>query len=230
MEIKVVVCGDSFCSSHNYERNHFSQILEDKYGYLVTNLARGGTGPIAVCFQLQQAIKLSADVIVYRRVDTGRIEVPITGQPFDPELGLKNFKYPYPDETSYSSPYVGNVDAPFFSSGLGGLVPQTDPKEQQLQDRFFAISSELREAVKQYLLFMFDKNLKAETDNWAYGYWEYRALQNNIKVISFDQVGQIAYEFSKRTQHRYPTVYHTDRPTQETIAENIHQEIQQHRG
>lgn len=220
---KVIVCGDSFCSSHNYERNHFSQILEDEYGYSVINLARGGCGTVNICFQIREAIALSADTIVYSRTSPGRIEVPITGKSFDVSLGLKNFIHPFPDETTYNSPLVGGLDAPFFSDGLGSLQAESG-------NSFVDISPELRNAVKQYIMFMFDTNLKQETDNWAYEYWENQIVKAGIHLIPFAIFGKPAYEFGRKTNGQYPTCYHTDRATQDIVAKNIHLEIKRIKG
>jgi hypothetical protein len=228
MEIKkkIIVCGDSFCSAHNYERDHFSQILEDTYGYSVINLARGGTGTVSICFQLQEAIKLLPDVVVYCRTAPGRIEVPTSTQPFDLSVGLKNFAYPYPNEASYGSPYVGNANAPFFSHLISSLITQTDPTEQETQDQFVKLSPDLRKAVQMYMMFIYDENLKREIDNWVYNYWENQITVANIMLIPFSVVGKIAYEFSKKTKGQYPRCYHTDRATQEIVAKNTHEEIQ----
>ena len=226
MEIKkkIIVCGDSFCSSHNNERDHFSQLLEDEYGYLVVNLARGGIGNINICFQIQTAIRLSADCVIYRRTSSARIEIPVSDKPFDPVLGLKNFMYPCKDESTYGSPHVGGMDAPFFSYQLARLA-STDPKELALQDELVNLSSARREAVRMYMTYMYDEQLKQTTDNWAYAYWESKLSQNNVMAIDFNTVGQVAYDFVAQTNGQYPKCYHTDRTTQETIANNIHEKI-----
>jgi hypothetical protein len=228
MEIKtkIVVCGASYCSAHNYERDHFSQILEDEYGYEVINLATGGVGNIHACFQLQEAIKLGTDVIVYDRPGPYRIEIPISNQPFQPSLGLKNFRYPFKDESTYNSPYVGKPDAPFISDTIYALIPQDDPVEEELHNQFYPLSKEHREAVRSHLTFLFDHKLKEEVESWAFGYWEQVMIKNNIRAIKFSTVGKIAYDFCAATNFSYPKCYHTDRATQEIIANNIHKELQ----
>jgi hypothetical protein len=224
--MKIIVCGDSFCSSHNYERDHFSQILEDEYGYTVINLAQGGTGTVAICFQIKEAIQLQADVIVHGQTDPGRIEIPVNNKSFIPALGLQNFVYPFKDESSYNSPYVGGIDAPFFSSLLGSLTD--DPEEIELMDPYLKISREQRQAVKMYINFLYDRKFKTETDNWLYEYWQIKILQNKIISIPFlrQNFAKIAYDFANKTNHQYPKCYHTDRDTQQELAKCIYQEIQ----
>jgi hypothetical protein len=70
-KITIVVCGDSFCSASKNtnpetigSRGHFSQLLEDQYGYNVINLAHGGFGNVGIIYQIKQAVQLSPDIIV----------------------------------------------------------------------------------------------------------------------------------------------------------------------
>lgn len=222
MEVKkIVVCGDSFCAASKHNRDHFSQILEDKYGYSVINLGRGGCSNTSICFQIQQAIELSPEVVVYSRTWPGRMEVPVAGKKFDIKLGLKNFIYPNPDETSYGSPYVGDRDAALFSNGIAAFFITLTPPLRS----YVTLSDKQLEAIQMYLMFIYDENLKIETDRWAIEYWQHQLKQNNIISILLNDTGQDVYEFAKKNPC-YPTIYHTDRLTQEIAAENIHKEIQ----
>jgi hypothetical protein len=224
--MKIIVCGDSYCSSHNTERNHFSQILEDEYGYSVINLALGGAGTTGICFQVKEAIQLQADVIVHGKTFPARIEIPVNGKSFVPRLGLRNFVYPFKNESSYNSPHVGNTDASFFSAQLMSLTD--DFEHIELMDSYLKISKEQRQAIKMYINFLYDHNFRREVDEWLYEYWQMKILQNNIISIPFHtkNFAKIAYDFADKTKHQYPRCYHTDRDTQQELARHIHQEIQ----
>jgi len=221
MEItpKIVVCGDSFCSADWREKDHFSQILENQYGYSVTNLARGGASTVLICFQLQQAIALAPDIVVHSRTAAGRIEIPMPGKRFRSDLGLKNFIYANHFELSARGPYAGDLDAAIYANNVQSMVNNRDPME------FLKLSDEVKTAVQLYVTHMHDYHLKTETDGWLYEYWESKLAANHIRSIPFDTVGQEAYEFNERIP-RYPKIYHTDRATQEQVAKNIHQQIQ----
>ena len=218
---KIIVCGDSFCVADKNNRDHFSQILEDKYGYSVVNLGRGGTSNTHICFQIQQAIALAPDVVVYSQTSPGRIEVPVGYKKFDPKLGLKNFIYPNPNETSYGNPYVGNCYAALFSSTIESFFTKVSPP----YIKYVSLPNDQQEAIRMYLTFIYDENLKAETDRWAIEYWQQQLKQNNIVSMLFNDTCQLAYEFWNKNPD-YPALYHTDRATQEIAAENIHTEIQ----
>jgi hypothetical protein len=222
MEIKVIVCGDSFCSASKHDKLHFSQILQNLYGYSVTNLARGGASAVNIAYQIQTAIKLSADVIIHGRTLFSRIDVPLRPKEFNPVNGLKNFVYSNSDELSYGSSHVGNVDSPIYSNNFGSLLPVALFKEKK---QIIDIPSQIKSAVQHYVEFLHDENLASEIDNWIYEYWEDNIIKKNILSLRFDKVGQEAYNFYKKKPH-YPAIYHTDSTTQQAIAHNIHDEIQ----
>ena len=224
---KIIVCGDSFCAAHNHERDHFSQILEDQHGYKVVNFARGGTDNTSICFQLQQAIGFGADIIICATTDSGRMTVPLTGNSFNQEIPpLKNFAYPYPDEDTYGKPYVGGVDANFVSMPSFNLIPHTDPKEQEIQDRHIKLPEELKQAVKIYLTHLHDSTLKRITDHWMLDYWKNQVQERGIQLILFKDadVGGPAIDFGFANP-TYPKVYHTDRATQLLVVNNILKKI-----
>jgi|TARA_B110000211_G_C13852473_1_gene452826 hypothetical protein len=223
---KIVVCGDSFCASDIHDRDHFSQILEDDYGYKVINFARGGTDNIHICFQIKEAIAYEADIIIYSRTDSARMTVPLNGEAFDTTGNtLHNFAYPYPLESTFGKPYVGGVDAPFLSMTFHNLLPQTDPTVQFLHEQHVKVSDEIKEAVKMYVTFLHDQQLKHITEQWMYSYWNNEVIKNNIQLLIFnDGVGIPAYKFGLANQD-YPKVYHTDRDTQLKVVDNILEKI-----
>jgi hypothetical protein len=230
MEVKkIVVCGDSFCTAHNNpvtnEQHHFSQILEDTYGYEVINLAHGGVSTAGICFQVQTALndnELMPDVIIHGCTDPGRIEVPLSDMMFDPKMGLQNFAYPFKLQSGYNSRYTGSPDAPFFSGQLSELASSATV----LSD-LPVLSNTRKQAVRMYINFLYDANLKSTIDNWLYEYWSMKILQKNIILIPFKpgSVADIAYDFSYRTNGKYPRVYHTDHATQQELARLIHSNI-----
>jgi hypothetical protein len=219
--MEVIVCGDSFCSASKHHRNHFSQILEDNYGYSVINLARGGASAINIGYQIQQAIELKPDVVIYSRAKFPRLDIPVNNKTFNPALGLKNFVYANPSEVSHYSPYVGDNNASIFSNNYGSLFP--DPLYNE--KLFLKVSDEQRLATKQFSLHLYDENLSIEVDKWIYEYWEFKLAQNNIKYILFNDIGQEALTFSQNKSN-YPEIYHTDPATQQIVAKNAHGTIQ----
>lgn len=211
---KIVVCGDSFCSAMANERNHFSQVLEDHFGFKVVNLARGGMSNVGICFQIKEALTLEPDVIVYDTTKSSRIEL-IMHDNYDPRLGLKNFIYSYPDESTYGSPHVGNESAAIFSTVENHLKEQRGVKITQAHI----------DAVKLYHTFLFNEKLKDETDSWMFSHWHRTMLDRGVLPIPLlldSYPGKRLFEYRPMTMK----VYHTDVATQKTVAEEINQIIQ----
>lgn len=216
--MKIVVCGDSFCSSSVIpvkdigDRAHFSQILEDQYGHEVINLAHGAMSNVGIWFQIREAIELQPQAIVYNQTWSARIELMMNKQNFNLDNGLKNFIYFDPNHTSTGTEHVGDIKRGNILSTVW----------QGLKDHpFVNISDEQIQAVDLYLKHMYHDGLATEVDSWMFEYWRDQIIKNNIIPIKFndDNVGKIAYEFSGRNQIDSP--FHTDRATQEIIACNI---------
>ena len=58
-------------------RGHFSQILEDQYGYKVLHFAHGGWSNAGILFQIQEAVKHQPDVIVYNKTWASRVTIKL---------------------------------------------------------------------------------------------------------------------------------------------------------
>ncbi len=226
--MKIVVCGDSFCASAlktiaiTGDRAHFSQILEDQYGYEVINLAHGGMSNTAIWFQIDQAIKLEPNVIVYGKTWSSRIELYLKDKLYNQNSPLKNFIYYDPCYSSYHSPYVGKFTD---EENNGGMAVST--VWQNIENSpFFDLTDEQIKAIKLYLKYMYNDSICTQRDQWVFEYWHNQIQTVGILPLCFKDadIGQPAYDFS--AAHRdYDSPFHTDRATQEIIAANIHRKI-----
>ncbi len=226
--MKIVVCGDSFCASSvvahpsTGDRAHFSQILEDRYGHEVTNLAHGGMSNTAIWFQIEQAIKLKPDVIVYNKTWSSRIDLYTRDAYFNENNSLKNFIYYDPCFSSSHTPYVGSFDDDGKEGSMvisaGWLNIENSP--------FYKLSKEQITAVNLYLKYLYNDSLCTKKDQWMFEYWEMQCQQHGIKTIYFNDknIGGPAYEFSEKNRE-YDSPFHTDRATQETVAQNIQTQL-----
>jgi hypothetical protein len=222
--MKIIVCGDSFCSADTTaNRWHFSQLLHDQYGYNVTNLARGGMSNTGICVQIKQAIQLAPNAIIYNMADPSRVDIPL-GE-YRPQWLLKNFIYASPDDSSTGSSYAGGPDAAIFSTVYQLLE----------QNKQVTISTDKIQAVKYYHAYLFDWQLKYETDTWMLEHWKQQAVDQNILTVPLGsphdlplcELSKPAYDFVKNNP-AYPALYHTDLATQQQVADNIHNYLQKH--
>lgn len=221
-KIIIAVCGDSFCAGSDMDlkfvgrRAHFSQILQDQYGYKVLPFGHGAFGNTAIFFQIQEAIKQGAHVVVYNQTWHHRIAIRLhepNNSHFQPERGLKNFVY-WDQQPSSDQPWAGNLDSPILNRVHDGI------------ETFPGITPAKVLAIKQYLTEIFDYDLQKTLDGWLFDYWQHRMKQAGILPLYFnDGVGKVAYEFSGNNRD-YDTPFHTDLATQQTVAANIHTEVQ----
>lgn len=217
MATKIAVCGDSFCSASNVNRDHFSQILEDDYGYHVANFARGGMSMIGVGFQIQHAIDTDYDLIIFARPYGHRMDIPNLGYKFDLSHGLKNFAYVNRQESTYGRPDVGDQHAAVITDVVPNLVPDADPIY-----RNNLITQDQRLAVKHFLLYLSIPELHDIVDEWLEDYWEMRIAASGKLCLPFrrNNWAKPAYDFAENTDG-HPNLFHTDRATQETLAKYI---------
>lgn len=220
-KITVAVCGDSFCSAAINDlklvgqRAHFSQQLEDRYGYKVMHYAHGGFSNISICFQIDDAVRRKPDVIVYTTTWTSRIELVLRDN-FNAASGMNNFFYYDPHAASTQEPWAGDANSNILSTVWQCI--DSSPR--------FKISKEQKTAVDLYLKHLFNSNMEQTVHDWLFDYWHNRIIQAGILPIRFkdEDIGKIAYDFS--ADHRdYDTPFHTDRATQTVIADNIHRKI-----
>lgn len=222
--MKIVVCGDSFCSADSSdERWHFSQLLADQFGFDVINLARGGMSNLGICFQIKQAITLNPDVVIYNMADPSRVDI-VMHDNYYTSLGLKNFIYHSQEDSSYGSEYVGDHNSAIFSTVFQELETLST----------FKVPAEKIRAVKHYHSHLFNWQLKYDTDRWMLDYWRIQLKTSNIKSIFLGcptdlnpiPAGRIIYKFvQENPEYITKKLYHTDQATQQTVADLIAKEI-----
>jgi hypothetical protein len=219
--MKLIVCGDSFMSADTFLPNtHFSEILKT-YGYNVTNLARGGISNTGIAFQLEKALTLKPDAIVFSSTSSERIDLVI--KDFDSSKGLKNFIYPYVCDSSTGSEHVGGLDAAILSDVIVAFLTSRPDLPIELQN---VVDSDF---IKQYISLFHDANFKKILDTWLIGYWKYKLTENQIPFVHLyndGPVGQHMYCYVRQN----PTlvnqcVYHTDQHTQKLMAEELNVEL-----
>jgi len=218
-KITIAVCGESHCAASTVDlketglRGHFSQILEDQYGYKSLHFAHGGFSNTGILFQIQEAVKHQPNVIVYHKTWASRITIKLK-EGFVPDKGLKNFVYFNPHVSSTHEPWTGNQESCILSTVVQGLENHSTVSHAKLQ------------ATKQYLTEIFDYDMQQVLDQWLFEYWHNKIAQAGILPLYFgdEDVGKVACDFS-RENTTFDCPFHTDRATQEQVAANIHRKI-----
>jgi len=211
----VIVCGDSYCSADmSANRQHFSQILTDSYGFKVVNYAQPGCSQIAISFQIKKAIEQRPNVIIYNRTFPDRVEVPIKS---------KSKFYNRLDDFLYHDAAMENFSNMYNKDSSMASIPLTN---LDVLDKTH-VDNDTITALQMYTTNLFNWHLKFEIDAWIFDYWSNRIQNNNIVGISLapeTEIGTTLYEFTKNNRD-YPTVYHTDSATQQKVADMINKRI-----
>lgn len=223
----VIVCGDSFCcaSTHDLKmvglRAHFSQILEDRWNYRVLNLAHGGVSNTCILWQIREAVQLKPKAIVYNRTFEGRVDIMLNER-FSRTRGLRNWGYWEKHMTSYDTPYVGRMGEKGQSPSVLSSVYQGLAENQQIH-----LTDQQLAAVDSWVIHFFNWAMHKEMNNWHFAYWHDRMVKTGIQPLPFrhDRVGRAAWDFAEKNTD-YDSPFHTDRATQEQIAENVHAFLQ----
>jgi len=235
MKYDIIVCGDSRSSApmngnpNTGERDHYSQILQDQYGYKVLNLARGGMSNLGICFQMREAINISSRYVIYHSTWSSRVNLIIDPK-FSVEFGLKNFIYPYTmDESTYCE-YVGHnkdfvtdrgVGTPHNQAGIFSTVWQELDKNATVK-----ISKDQVNAIDGYLKHLYHDGLQEEVDSWMFQHWHQQILNAGMTPIELTKTNFAAPMFNfYETGKSVDSPYHTDAATQELMAQRINQII-----
>lgn len=213
----IVVCGDSFLAASQYDRYHFSDILQDRYGYSVVNLARGGVSMVCIGMQLKTAIELKPWAIIHSNTGPYRLDIPVNNKKFRRPLGLKDFIYYSRTERSTGNKFVGNRESTIMSDVIENFLPDSDTNFW-----YPDVTPDQRQAMKQYFMHLFDSELKTEIDLWIHEYWIMKMQAQGIfsVVMSPEGIGKVAYDFGREHPH-HNVLYHTDPDTQVKVAEEI---------
>ena len=174
--MKLAVCGDSwFCSDLKHPGASFGEILTSANQWELLSLARGGCSNIAISLQVDMAIALNADLVIVGTTSADRIEIPIqptklsstfnwTGwetnvtRSFDKTKGLSNIQYaPHPD---LSSLHTFLNDPTMISESMNNLA------FKRANTEYYSLSDQQLEALKLYMIHLYDDRLKQQMDVW----------------------------------------------------------------
>jgi hypothetical protein len=236
MKYDIIVCGDSYSAAlHNGNprdgvRDHYSQLLQDIYGYKVLCLARGAMSNTGICFQMREAIQIGCRFLLYHNTWSSRINL-VLNDGFYFDHGLKNFVYPFAiDESSYCEWAGHNAE---HTSDKGVRYPNNNASilstvTQGLDHKDGALNLTENQllAVKFYLAHLYNESFQQEIDSWGFSHWHTAAEKAGIIPIDMKSaIGQPMFDYVNKGTIDDDNPYHTDRATQHTVAQNVHKHI-----
>lgn len=200
---KLAVCGDSwFCSDLEWPGRSFGEIIANENTWDLISLARGGCSNVAIALQIDQAIAMSADVVVIATTTPDRIEIPILTQHqtmweslksafnwngfsqnqlaiYDKSRILANIKYhPHPD---LSSKHDFLVNPCIISESMNNLAFYGPNSQKYMGD----LTADQYRALQSYMLYLYDSNLKRQLDAWIISAACHRLTNAKIPFLLF---------------------------------------------
>jgi hypothetical protein len=173
----LAVCGDSwFSSDPNFPGKSFGEILSAGLDWNFLSLARGGCSNFAICLQINKAIELNVDFVIVGTTTPDRAEFPIINdqnvsmwqklkQSFDwqnwfstqpsayvKSRGISNVLHS--NSLSMNNPWI--LSPTIISESLNNLVFWNNTK----------LNAEQVESLKQYMLNLYDSEIKRQYDSW----------------------------------------------------------------
>lgn len=203
----LAICGDSwFTTDLQYPAHSFGEVLSEMYDYKLLSLARGGCSNFAISLQVRKAIELNADIVIIGATTPDRIEIPIISsnlssweklkKAFDwhswnhtqpssyiPANGISNVKYFPGVELSGSHDFLQNPT--IISESMNNLAFQLVHRKHY----YNLLTTDQIIALKQYMLNLYDTEIKRQYDTWAINDACRQLLEKNIPfLVSVDNL------------------------------------------
>lgn len=199
----LAVCGDSWFSSDlTHPGKSFGEVLANDYGYNLLSLARGGCSNFAINLQVKKAIELNSNIVILGATTPDRIELPIivsnlskwerikkafdyhswsSAQPscYDIKRGLSNVKYFSKKDLSDQHSFLTSPS--IISESLNNLAFQV----ANYGEYRALITREQVDALKLYMLNLYDVEIKRQYDIWAINDACRQLMENNIPFLLF---------------------------------------------
>jgi len=229
MAIKnIIVCGDSWATpDRNCPGKHFSEILNNEYGYNVTALSRGGMSTVGICFQLKAAFfDMQPDAIILCTTSSARIAFAVKEVSETPVL--KDIVYTGTRSATCGTPHVGNADSAIISDN--SIIFS----DESVYKKYKNLSTQQVEAIKHYYAYLHNDHLQKEIDSWMIGYWVSKFKNEKIPVIQYWECASRLDSWQENSQGVQPFfeqgkninwVFHTDFETQSELAQIINETL-----
>lgn len=228
--MRIVSCGSSFASiDPNLVGTHYSELVAEELGGTLLSLAKPGSSNFAVRLQLQSAIEMKPDLIMFEFTNADKLDLPLSviGQDgeYVPSNNAHNLRY-----TNY-----GNVVP--FTIDLHKESILSDGIKNFINGECFAVNSKLtpmaRQALQYWFTELYDERLKYHQDYFTCASVFSELEHHNIPYIwsrgdlcMFDwsiyknEVGEGGNPWIGWTDPGMMSVYHTTPDRQKEIAKH----------
>lgn len=228
---RLITCGCSFMSPdiHNprFIDTHFSQILAKELGYELIQLARPGASNGGICIQLEEAIRLKPDLILFGTTAFDRTE--FSASPECANLGERFLT----EKVRLEEVYGYGSNPILYSDNLMSIIPDTSWWNHKDSGKTVPNPEEKHNALVEWFKHLYIPKWKRQLDTYCMYAIQHKLLLSGIpslKVIDllespdipfFECVTGKKYSIFSYSASDYSGSYHTTIEEQHQIAEDI---------
>lgn len=236
---KVVTCGCSFMSPDMYnpefQGTHFSEVFAKEMGYELIQLARPGSSNGGICIQIEEAIKIKPDLILFGTTVFDRVEISVSPEVL--EVGDRHFTEKIKIEELYDVYHtkIGEKqNAILLSDNLMSLIPD----KNHWRDRLIPDYEIKHSALEAWLKHLYVPRWKRQIDEYCMYAVQHKLLLSGIKALKvidllespdipfFDCITGKKYSIHYHIVEPNAGSYHTTKKQQLEIVELIKQHLQ----
>jgi hypothetical protein len=175
--MKLAICGDSwFTVDKNFPGRSFGEIVCERNSWQLFNYALTGCSNFGICLQIDKALEHDPDFVIVGITTPDRIEIPIFNQKsMAPWRKIREFftwdtwfssapsayrRHKGLDNIYYEQGHIGNIpwlknDPTVYTGSLNNFI---------WMENFRKLTQEQRDALKSYMLNLYDHEVKREID------------------------------------------------------------------
>lgn len=193
--MKIVICGDSFVTPvMQHPGTHFAEILQRELGAEMVYLGRGGMSNGGICLQLETAMVLEPDLIIFNTSFADRIEFAMDTNRYTPHYTVRDIIYAHTE--SVSSYYGVEQDANLIVDNLSSLLQTNSAPAYDRWNRLYENIADFehkRRALRTWFEALYTPAWKAQVDRWCLEAVIRRMVDQGIPFLMFLDVIKIAH-------------------------------------
>jgi len=173
-----VVCGDSwFSTDSDYAGCSFGEVIAQRHDLELISLARGGCSNFAIALQVNRAIELRPDFVIVGCTTWDRIEVPNIASDITDRSFMNWFDWPRRAEAQGKYQQSQGLLNIRYSDAISEMSSQYSRPELEtvisesinnlIWENRYGLGPDILEALKQYILHIYDSNTKQQIDCWC---------------------------------------------------------------
>ncbi len=159
--MKIICCGSSFSSlDPNFPRTHYSELLAKELGAELINIAKPGSSNFAIRLQIETAITLKPDLILFEFASASRLDLPLSVLGEDKQYQKENLanNLRYTNYYSKVDPVINTNQESIISDSISNLIDANCFIQNE------KLTPGARSALKSWFSELYDEGIKYHQD------------------------------------------------------------------